>query len=139
MRYILVFLLILLPAPVMAGSNGINNLTAVSSAKADNTNDKALHGADTQRDNMRVQQHALERKVDSGMATGKRSHKMELQQISAELDDIKRRLDSMRDMADEDGPRLQMMMSRLSKMQSTLSNLLKKSSETSQGITQNLK
>ena len=35
--------------------------------------------------------------------------------------------------------RLQMAMDRLSKLMSTLSNLLKKASETAQGITQNIK
>jgi len=49
------------------------------------------------------------------------------------------RIDSMSEMGEMESLRLQMAMDRLSKLMSTLSNLLKKSSDTSSGITQNLK
>jgi hypothetical protein len=51
----------------------------------------------------------------------------------------KRRLDSMSEMGEMESLRLQMAMDRLSKLMSTLSNLLKKASETATGITQNIK
>ncbi len=52
---------------------------------------------------------------------------------------IKRDLDSMSEMGEMESLRLQMAMDRLSKLMSTLSNLLKKSSDTAQSIVQNLK
>jgi hypothetical protein len=52
---------------------------------------------------------------------------------------IKQQLDSKSEMGEMESMRLQMAMDRLSKLMSTLSNLLKKASETSQTITQNLK
>jgi|SRR5688572_29866225 len=52
---------------------------------------------------------------------------------------IKNKLDSMSEMGEMESLRLQMAMDRLSKMMSTLSNLLKKASETASGITQNIK
>jgi hypothetical protein len=48
-------------------------------------------------------------------------------------------LESMSEMGEMESFRLQMAMDRLSKMMSTLSNLLKKASDTAQGITQNIK
>lgn len=55
------------------------------------------------------------------------------------LQDIKNKVDSMSEMGEMESLRLQMAMDRMSKMMSTLSNLLKKISDTSQQITQNLK
>lgn len=52
---------------------------------------------------------------------------------------VKNKLDSMSEMGEMESLRLQMAMDRLSKMMSTLSNVLKKSSETASSITQNLK
>lgn len=51
----------------------------------------------------------------------------------------KNKLDSMSEMGEMESLRLQMAMDRLSKLMSTLSNLLKKASETASGITQNIK
>ncbi|MEO8706497.1 MAG: hypothetical protein ABI867_41110 [Kofleriaceae bacterium] len=48
-------------------------------------------------------------------------------------------LDSLSEMGEMESLRLQMAMDRMSKMMSTLSNLLKKISDTAQSITQNLK
>ena len=60
-----------------------------------------------------------------------------------EIDDVvatmKNDLDNMSEMGETESLRLQMAMDRLSKMMSTLSNLLKKASETASGITQNIK
>jgi hypothetical protein len=52
---------------------------------------------------------------------------------------IKNELDSMSELGEMEALRLQMAMDRLSKLMSTLSNLLKKASETSAGITENIK
>jgi hypothetical protein len=52
---------------------------------------------------------------------------------------IKKDLDSMSEMGEMESLRLQMAMDRLSKMMSTLSNILKKISDTAESITQNLK
>ena len=59
--------------------------------------------------------------------------------VDAELDAIKQDLDSKSELSELESLRLQMAMDRLSKMMSTLSNLLKKISDTSSGIAQNLK
>ncbi len=60
-------------------------------------------------------------------------------ELDAAIDAVKNDLDSMSEMGEMESLRLQMAMDRLSKMMSTLSNILKKSSDTAQGITQNLK
>ncbi len=60
-------------------------------------------------------------------------------EIDATADKIKSDLDSMSEMGEMESLRLQMAMDRMNKMMSTLSNLMKKISETSQQITQNLK
>lgn len=52
---------------------------------------------------------------------------------------LKKEVDEMSEMGEMESLRLQMTMDRLSKMMSTLSNLLKKISDTAQGITQNMK
>lgn len=60
-------------------------------------------------------------------------------EVGATRPAVAARLDSMSEMGEMESLRLQMAMDRLSKMMSTLSNLLKKSSETASHITQNLK
>ena len=52
---------------------------------------------------------------------------------------IQKDLDSMSEMGEMESLRLQMAMDRMSKMMSTLSNLLKKINDTASSITQNLK
>ena len=52
---------------------------------------------------------------------------------------VKNKLDSLSDMGEMEARRIQMAMDRLSKLMSTLLNLLNKSSETASGITQNIK
>lgn len=52
---------------------------------------------------------------------------------------IKNKLDSMSEMGEMESLRLQMAMDRLSKLMSTLSNMLKKISDTASAITQNIK
>jgi hypothetical protein len=59
--------------------------------------------------------------------------------VAGEIDGIKKNLDSMNDLGETESLRLQMAMDRLSKMISTLSNILKKISDTAESITQNLK
>lgn len=60
-------------------------------------------------------------------------------EINEMADKMKNDLDSMSEMGEMESLRLQMAMDRMSKMMSTLSNLLKKISDTAQSITQNLK
>ncbi|MFN8264958.1 MAG: hypothetical protein U0T11_02740 [Chitinophagaceae bacterium] len=60
-------------------------------------------------------------------------------EIDRLLKEIKEQTDKMNEMNEMESLRLQMAMDRLSKIMSTLSNMLKKISETSQSITQNLK
>lgn len=60
-------------------------------------------------------------------------------EINSTTDKMKNDLDSMSEMGEMESLRLQMAMDRMSKMMSTLSNLLKKISDTAQGIIQNLK
>jgi hypothetical protein len=59
--------------------------------------------------------------------------------VAQEVSNIKNDLDSLSDIGETESLRLQMAMDRLSKMMSTLSNLLKKVSDTASEITQNLK
>jgi hypothetical protein len=59
--------------------------------------------------------------------------------IMVALDPINAALDSMSEMGEMESLRLQMAMDRMSKLMTMLSNLLKKASDTSQTITQNLK
>jgi hypothetical protein len=54
-------------------------------------------------------------------------------------DDIKNKLDAANEMSEENSLRLQMMMDRRSKLMSTLSNIMKKISDTQDGIISNLK
>jgi hypothetical protein len=60
-------------------------------------------------------------------------------QAQAVADTAKSDLDSMSEMGEMESLRLQMAMDRMSKLMSTLSNLLKKISDTCQSITQNWK
>jgi len=60
-------------------------------------------------------------------------------EVNRLVDNMKNDLDSMSEMGEMESLRLQMAMDRLSKMMSTLSNLLKKISDTQQSITQNIK
>ena len=71
--------------------------------------------------------------ADSASAQG------ELTDLHREMQQLKQELDSLSELGETESLRLQMLMDRMSKMMSTLSNLLKKISDTAQSITQNLK
>ena len=60
-------------------------------------------------------------------------------QLEAARDAVQGDLDSMSELGEMESLRLQMAMDRYSKMMSTLSNIMKKVSETSDAITQNIK
>jgi len=60
-------------------------------------------------------------------------------ELDASIEQMKSDIDTMSEMGEMESLRLQMAMDRMSKMMSTLSNLLKKISDTSQTITQNMK
>ena len=59
--------------------------------------------------------------------------------LDKSIDAVKSDLDSMSEMGEMESLRLQMAMDRMSKMMSMLSNLLKKMSDTTESIVQNLK
>ena len=60
-------------------------------------------------------------------------------EVDAAADQMKSELDSMSELGETESLRLQMAMDRLSKLMSTLSNMLKKADDTQQGIVQNMK
>ncbi len=72
-------------------------------------------------------------------ATSVSSNKITKPELDAMVDQAKKDMDSMSEMGEMESLRLQMAMDRMSKMMSTLSNLLKKISDTSSSIVQNLK
>ena len=61
------------------------------------------------------------------------------QHLEAAKDALQSDLDSLSELGEMESLRLQMAMDRMSKMMSTLSNIMKKMSDTSSGITQNMK
>jgi Arc/MetJ-type ribon-helix-helix transcriptional regulator len=63
----------------------------------------------------------------------------ELSTLESIRDELRDKLDSLSEMGEMESLRLQMMMDRYSKFMTTLSNIMKKISDTSQSITQNLK
>ena len=62
-----------------------------------------------------------------------------LQADAASLERVKDELDSLSEMGEMESLRLQMAMDRMSRAMATISNIMKKMTETAQGITQNLK
>jgi hypothetical protein len=60
-------------------------------------------------------------------------------ELDAAIDQMKNDLDSMSEMGEMESLRLQMAMDRMSRMMATLSNLLKKISDTQNSIVQNIK
>lgn len=64
---------------------------------------------------------------------------LDLEAARAVQEELQRDLDSMSEMGEMESLRLQMALDRMSKLMSTLSNLLKKSSDTASSIVQNLK
>ncbi|MEI7807000.1 MAG: hypothetical protein WCJ07_00795 [Verrucomicrobiota bacterium] len=61
------------------------------------------------------------------------------QSVNQSVEDAKAKLDSKNEMGETESLRMQMAMDRLSKLEATLSNLLKKVSETQSNIVNNLK
>lgn len=80
-----------------------------------------------------------ERGLDLLSVTSLMSTAVMKSELDAVFDELKNDLDSMSEMGEMESLRLQMAMDRMSKMMSTLSNLLKKMSDTASQITQNLK
>lgn len=60
-------------------------------------------------------------------------------EIDQQMDALQQDLDSMSEMGEMQSLKLQMAMDRLSKMQTTLSNVMKKASDTSSSVIQNIK
>jgi hypothetical protein len=63
----------------------------------------------------------------------------QLKDFDAAIDAVRVKLDTLNEMGETESLRLQMAMDRLSKLMSTLSNLLKKASDTEASIVQNMK
>ena len=86
---------------------------------------------------------ALKQRPDRGLDLLSVSSLLSAAIVRSELDlvvdEMKHDLDSMSELGEMESLRLQMAMDRMSKMMSTLSNLLKKMSDTASQITQNMK
>ncbi len=86
---------------------------------------------------------ALKQRPDHGLdlisVTSLLSSAIIRSELDLVVDEMKHDLDSMSEMGEMESLRLQMAMDRMSKMMSTLSNLLKKMSDTAGQITQNMK
>jgi chromosome segregation ATPase len=74
-----------------------------------------------------------------GLVADSASAQSTLTDLERQMQQLKEDLDSLSELGETESLRLQMAMDRLSKMMSTLSNILKKISDTAQSITQNLK
>jgi Arc/MetJ-type ribon-helix-helix transcriptional regulator len=75
----------------------------------------------------------------SVQGTGTQDGMVTKKDIDNAKETVKNKLDSLSEMGEMESLRLQMAMDRMSKMMSTLSNLLKKVSDTASDITQNIK
>lgn len=86
---------------------------------------------------------ALKQRPDRGLdllsVTSLLSSAIIRSELDLVIDQMKDDLDSMSELGEMESLRLQMAMDRMSKMMSTLSNLLKKMSDTASQITQNMK
>lgn len=86
---------------------------------------------------MRNAMNSLKQRID--LCAQGNCGRTSMSQLNAEMDNFKGQLDSLSEMSEQQSLRLQMMMDRRSKMISTLSNIMKKISETSSSIIQNMK
>ncbi|MCK4946516.1 MAG: hypothetical protein KAS59_09670 [Alphaproteobacteria bacterium] len=68
-----------------------------------------------------------------------RSNEDVLLKIESKINNIEQELDSLSDLSEEESIKLQMLQERMSKMATTLSNILKKYSDTKSAIIQNIK
>jgi hypothetical protein len=92
---------------------------------------------------LRRAQHAIEAARATRAPRGQAALSASMQSTTTEVElaaaDVRAELDAMSELGETESLRLQMAMDRLSKLMSTLSNILKKASDTSAQITQNLK
>ncbi len=106
-----------------------------------------VHTAMAQRDSAKVIKPAIINKTVTKAATLRvNSVEMTMNQIDLKLnelqtliDKLKNQKDALSDMSQDDKMKLQQIMDRKSKFETMLSNILKKFSDTSSGIIQNLK
>lgn len=97
----------------------------------------AVRGAVASASNSRVALRSVELNVKCLATELTAEHLLnQVEEIDSELEAIR---DELSDLGEMESLRLQMAMDRLNKMMSALSNLLKKTSDTAQGITKNLK
>jgi hypothetical protein len=84
--------------------------------------------------------HRSEASISAGLLRRELDQSISIQtELDEQVAQIKKDLDSLTELGEMESLRLQMAMDRISKMTSTLSNLLKKASDTASGIVQNLK
>lgn len=79
------------------------------------------------------------RNEPASLAKMRQEAQASLAQVDREAAAIKNKLDSLSEMGEMESLRLQMAMDRLSKLMATLSNLMKKISDTSNSIVQNMR
>lgn len=153
------------PASAAAGSNAeINAFQSTTGAKANAANEQTIENANpTTRLSLsrsaplppKAAPTHLQRASRGKMITEGRALLAKAEQVTADyrpaeggpskaelqtsMDRLKSDLDSMSEIGETESLRQQMAMDRLSKMMSTLSNLLKKATDTAQGITQNIR
>src|SRR5450631_1735376 len=81
---------------------------------------------------------ALDARIQAAQASMQKAQE-DLAALQAAQDKLKLQLDAMNEMSEETSMRLQMAMDRRSKFMETLSNILKKISDTQSSIVQNMK
>jgi hypothetical protein len=82
---------------------------------------------------------ALDKQYQAMAVAAAKADPADWQKTAALHDELQTNLDSMGELGDTESLRLQMAMDRMSKMMTTLSNILKKVSDTAQSINQNIK
>lgn len=106
------------------GENDINTLTIFVLAEAAKSTDNEINSLTNKVAKINQQKASLRQTANAEEKT---------------KETLKNKLDSLNEMGEMESLRLQMAMDRMSKMMQTLSNLLKKTSDTASSIVQNLK
>lgn len=88
---------------------------------------------------IREERRKQNERLNTCLAENARCSKREIRKLMDAIEQLQNDLDSMSEMGEMESLRLQMAMDRMSKMMSTLSNILKKISDTAQSIVQNIK
>lgn len=122
-----------------SASDLLNNPQAITRIRLDSLKNVAAQTQVIQTNNKTLRQQPVLDNSMNANRPARTNNTVTKAEIDATKDKIKNDLDSMSEMGEMESLRLQMAMNRMSKMMSTLSNILKKISDTSQSIIQNLK